>query len=321
MSEQAAVATAALPSPDTSARDIPCPLCGYNLRGLIEPRCPECGYAFDWPDVIDPTRQPHPYSFEHHPERNVRSFVRTYLAGLLPRRFFRRLRPTHPIHGRRLVLYWFLTTAPLLLSLLAILGPPYVQVVREQLESKVYTRQYFLANLSDPTIKQIVTQYGSVDAYLRTWPSPYWGIWTRTTFLSRIPLDRGSLNAIAVLLAWPWLTLATLMVFRASMRRAKVKPRHVLRCTIYACDWTAWLGGAALVVFTTPFAEQWLPIFYPRAAVPILAAALFAAYTTYRLGSAYSLYLAFDRPYATALASQLITLLLVTVVFVIASGS
>lgn len=24
-------------------RDVPCPLCGYNLRGLQEPRCPECG--------------------------------------------------------------------------------------------------------------------------------------------------------------------------------------------------------------------------------------------------------------------------------------
>jgi hypothetical protein len=24
-------------------RDIPCPLCGYNLRHLTTPRCPECG--------------------------------------------------------------------------------------------------------------------------------------------------------------------------------------------------------------------------------------------------------------------------------------
>ena len=27
--------------------DIPCPQCEYNLRGLVEPRCPECGHAFD----------------------------------------------------------------------------------------------------------------------------------------------------------------------------------------------------------------------------------------------------------------------------------
>lgn len=24
-------------------RDVPCPLCGYNLRGLTSDRCPECG--------------------------------------------------------------------------------------------------------------------------------------------------------------------------------------------------------------------------------------------------------------------------------------
>jgi len=26
-----------------AGRDVPCPLCGYNLRGLTSPRCPECG--------------------------------------------------------------------------------------------------------------------------------------------------------------------------------------------------------------------------------------------------------------------------------------
>ncbi len=26
-----------------SDRDVACPLCGYNLRGLTSPRCPECG--------------------------------------------------------------------------------------------------------------------------------------------------------------------------------------------------------------------------------------------------------------------------------------
>ena len=29
------------------AGDIDCLRCGYNLRGLTEPRCPECGYVND----------------------------------------------------------------------------------------------------------------------------------------------------------------------------------------------------------------------------------------------------------------------------------
>ena len=43
------------PPPDWSAitETIRCPLCDYDLRGLIEPRCPECGYQFVWPEVLD----------------------------------------------------------------------------------------------------------------------------------------------------------------------------------------------------------------------------------------------------------------------------
>src|SRR5687768_18521450 len=31
-----------------------CPLCDYDLRGLAEPRCPECGYRFTWEELRDP---------------------------------------------------------------------------------------------------------------------------------------------------------------------------------------------------------------------------------------------------------------------------
>ena len=61
------VATAAGPDWDHQTEDIFCPLCEYNLRGLIEPRCLECGYRFEWPDLLDPRRRLHPYLFEHHP--------------------------------------------------------------------------------------------------------------------------------------------------------------------------------------------------------------------------------------------------------------
>ena len=42
-------------SPETSnaaiERDLACPRCRYNLRGLITPRCPECGLEFDQQDA------------------------------------------------------------------------------------------------------------------------------------------------------------------------------------------------------------------------------------------------------------------------------
>ena len=64
-----------LPDWQTLADEIHCPMCGYNLRGLAQPRCPECGHEFLWRDLLDPTRRRHPYLFEHHPDHNLRSFV------------------------------------------------------------------------------------------------------------------------------------------------------------------------------------------------------------------------------------------------------
>src|SRR4051812_24212148 len=88
--------------------EVLCPLCDYNLRGLTEARCPECGAKFDWEELRDPTRRMHPYLFEHHPERPFDSFVRTLLAGFRPGRFWKTLFPSQPSRPRRLMLYWMI---------------------------------------------------------------------------------------------------------------------------------------------------------------------------------------------------------------------
>ena len=66
------------------ASPVLCPLCDYDLRGLAEPQCPECGYRFTWDELTDPRRRAHPYAFEHHPERNAWSFRKTCSAGSGP---------------------------------------------------------------------------------------------------------------------------------------------------------------------------------------------------------------------------------------------
>ncbi len=35
-----------------ATRDLACPGCGYNLRGLATPRCPECGRAISPADLV-----------------------------------------------------------------------------------------------------------------------------------------------------------------------------------------------------------------------------------------------------------------------------
>ena len=39
------------PLPRGLDEDLPCPQCQYNLRGLTLPRCPECGFTFNWSDL------------------------------------------------------------------------------------------------------------------------------------------------------------------------------------------------------------------------------------------------------------------------------
>src|ERR1051325_5439857 len=99
----------------TITTTVECPVCLYNLRGLNEPRCPECGFAFEWPELLDPQHQRHPYLFEHHPERNFWSFRRTLIGGLRSRNFWMMLKPTHTVNVRRLLIYWILCTCLLLL--------------------------------------------------------------------------------------------------------------------------------------------------------------------------------------------------------------
>src|SRR5690348_6555559 len=72
------------PDWDAVPDELNCPLCEYNLRGLREPRCPECGYRFAWRDLTDPERRVHPYLFEHHPRQNYWSFRETARGGLRP---------------------------------------------------------------------------------------------------------------------------------------------------------------------------------------------------------------------------------------------
>ena len=76
-------------------------MCDYDLRAQVEPRCPECGYRFDFDELRDPARRLHPYLFEHHPESNTWSFIRTLVGGLLPGRFWRALLPVQPSRPNR----------------------------------------------------------------------------------------------------------------------------------------------------------------------------------------------------------------------------
>lgn len=109
--------------PDDVERDVACPRCGYNLRGLTTARCPECGFAFTfdelrtgllreniptWLDRCDPW-QPH-----HVLVRSLYELVR---GALRPRRLLTKLDLNGPLTPAWLMLIcgtlwlWLLTAA------------------------------------------------------------------------------------------------------------------------------------------------------------------------------------------------------------------
>ena len=306
-------------APDWSATsgDVRCPLCDYDLRGLSEPRCPECGYRFTWAELSDPARKRHRYLFEHHPRRNVWSFVRTMLGGLRPRRFWSSLRPSQPSRRGRLVVYWLVSAMALPVAYAGLVANTAVRYATEHEQRRngqlVAVQQYYRRYAGRPPqgslIPEIVAAGGPqqwVDGRYPPTGSPRYVLEVHRLFYE--PRLGHNLEAVGMLVAWPWATLATLMIFRASMRRAKVNGVHVLRAALYCCDWTLWLGLLALLA--VPPLVEWLDlgryIGFRDAAV---SAVLFAGITTWRLSAAYRHYLQFDRPLATAASAQVIVVL------------
>ena len=321
-------------------RELTCPLCEYNLRGLVEPRCPECGYAFKWAEIV--SEQPHPYLFEHHHRRNLWSFARTLIGSLRPRKFWRTLTASHHPKLRRLLLYWVLVAGMLMAAPVVKVG----LVARGLAVSFAYGRQsvarYIRSNPSDPRVVQQLKRWGSAQAFLDSRYPPVWSweflnqtwaeflgnsrgyfVSSRLSFSSvwlpgsiRGPGIGAALPALLLLVLWPWLTLFTLIIFLTSMQRSQIKWVHVMRCVLYSADvmWVAAIAGlltnprARLSVGQYEFAIGGAGIIL--CAVGLLAALLMG----YRLAVAYRLYLRFPHGIAVALATQVIVLLLVLVV-------
>ena len=274
-----------------AAHELRCPMCGYNLRGLTEPRCPECGYRFEWRDLLDADRRVHPYLFEHHPERDAWSFYRTATGLLRPSKFWSSLRPTQPSRPGRLVGYWVIAMAVTLLGAAA----PYLA---EGIAINVAWNRVRLV----PSVRGY--SYGKPTAPSRDLfdPQGFSSAWRQ--------IGPGFLAVWILACAWPWLTFLTLMIFRMSMRRAKVFPVHVLRCVLYSGDTFMWAGLAVLVLSVLMSAGATEGIggreLLHATAVIVLATAVVVVW---RLAAAYKLYLQFDHPVATVLAAQCIVAL------------
>ena len=267
--------------------DVACPMCSYNLRGLTEPRCPECGFKFDWAELLDPLRQKHPYLFEHHPEANVWSFFRTQVGGWKPKEFWTSLHPAQPSNRWRLFVYAVLCVTPCVAALTAIFAMSIIVYVAFSGHTLAIT-----LGVMPQLFRESITEDGIA--------------W-----------------ACCICLLWPLLSAIGLMVFQWSMRRARVRQIHVLRCVIYGADLLTVFGLVYCVYAASKYVQ-------PGQAMPILGFDLgqsgnlwitaFVALFSLRLVNGYRRYLRFDHAIATVLASQLMAGLVAWKLFLVTNG-
>jgi hypothetical protein len=291
------VAQSALPDWEKIEHVVECPLCRYNLRGLSEPRCPECGYTFDWPEIVDVSRRKHRYLFEHHPARNLWSFFRTLIGGLNPWRFWRTLHPAQPADDRRLTIYrWIMKSIaglPLLITGLWLLTLSITWPVNDWPRQSLF---YFIDPFGgqDPTIvSELIRPFLHARLYIF--------VLTMTLFL----------------LALPEMSTVVLLIYRASMRQAKIERRHVDRCVTYSYDVLVWpilfmLALGALVLFWPLPVTSWQAWLLSWCLLLLLPAVWLAM--SIRLAFAYRYYLRMRHAVAAVAAGQVIVALVVLVI-------
>jgi hypothetical protein len=280
----------------TITDEILCPLCEYNLRGLAEPRCPECGFKFAWQELFDAQRYQHPYLFEYQRKHNFWSFWKTFFSDCNPDLFWRDLSPAHVVRKRRLLIYWLIANGIFFLPFIMPLIRNGIAVAQNSSNlSKLFTPNPSGSPYPYSFRGTLVTaaQYRQMVIPVLSWD------FVRATCGMGL-LNRSTDPSVAVVLLWPWLTLLSLLIYQISMRRAKIKSAHVLRCAIYGCDF----GLLAVTLFAAASMQVG-----PNSSTAFIFVMIFPLVATYRLMFAYKLYLRFSHPLLTVAVSQIMVFL------------
>lgn len=307
-----AAPTAGPPDWDAITEEIACPLCEYNLRGLTEPRCPECGYRFGWREMLDPTLRLHPYLFEHHPERSVWALSKTFAGHLRPIRFWRQLHPNQPSNPRRILRFWLYIAFAFLFTIGSVLACAVwiTQAENTQIRASVSAMQQNPQAGARSWLDDMINECGSVQAYLdKNFPTSWWRICRSVSVVFLVYFG----GIMTMLFLWPWLTLATFMIFRQTFGRVRIRPSHLMRIVVYSCDAIVWpCFGVVAVAAVAPFSRSWGLRFDTEKMFTILGVVfgLAAIMWLFRLVVALKLYLQFDRPMTVVLCSQMILVLI-----------
>lgn len=208
-------------APNWSKLDIElsCPRCGYNLRMLELPRCPECGLHFQWDKLIRAKKefQTRPPIFEYHWRSHpIRSFALTVWLCLQPWRLWRWL-PLTAVPSVR-VMPFLLMLVMAMLALIA-LGQEFIWYEYIKLYYRTFRGQ---------------TNFGGF-----RWFAWYHHAWHDVVTPS-----------LMVFVIW-----CLIQVFRQTIARYRVRQRHIFRIVLFSwigvVGWQ-FIGAFFLAMLTMP---------------------------------------------------------------------
>lgn len=228
-----------------------CPRCDYDLSGEIDAwkercplhgRCPECGLELHWSRVFR-AEPPPGWSVEHVPASSWRvplAAVRSAFLALAPWRLWRGLNLSMPVAPRRLavmLVLWaglsYVAAAAVMVGMLCL--EAYSDYRYQVLSAAWAAATPGVSPRLSPTPWGEACTYALVYEWYR-WLSPYFNV---ERYLPGAPAFRGIEATPVLLVAMLVLAMpATLAVMPYSLRRAKVRGRHLVRLTAY---WLVWM--------------------------------------------------------------------------------
>lgn len=197
--------------------EVCCARCGYNLRMLTEPRCPECGLEFAWGEALRQAESESDFLFEHQwRKRPIWSFLVTVWRSFLPRSFWSSVSIHNRISCRPL---WFMLAVTILLF--AILVPAVAWLVSTGMKLVLARPVFGIGGGSraiSPTLRQLWSIAGELGA------------------LAELPLRNPVryLEVPACATATFVAVLAVVCGMRQTLGRCRVRTVQVLRVIAYA---------------------------------------------------------------------------------------
>ncbi len=204
--------------------------CDYDLGGEVatwlercplEGRCPECGLGFEWTEVFNEGVAP---GFaESVSKGRVRAVLRTYWRSLRPWSFWRWVTMDVPLrHDRQvrslLTLGLVALVFVVLLSTVTALG---VSWYAQATPVSAATNQRWYWNPSGPLTFGEALWHGLL------------GPWHQGSGWPFNHREVGVLAVLAVFSVAPWLVVGLYSVLPTTLRRARVRPGHLVRMAVY----------------------------------------------------------------------------------------